>query len=143
VTVLATSDSVEKFTAFADVLVGAAHMAGERAPVLITRDMVRRMRRGAVLIDFAIDQGGISETSAPRGDFIFTEEGVLHFCAPNVPALVARTASHALTHVLLPLLRELVREGRSALERLAPLRRGIYLGGGEVVHPGLAGSRGT
>ncbi len=141
VTALATSDSLDKFSAFADVLVGAAHVPGQRAPVVITRDMVRRMRRGAVLVDFAIDEGGISETSTPRGDFVFSEEGVTHFCAPNVPALVARTASHALSHALVPLLCELVARGPGALDDVAPLRRGTYLRAGTIVHPGLAVAR--
>jgi alanine dehydrogenase len=142
VTALATSDSLDKFSAFADVLVGAAHVPGQRAPVVVTRDMVRRMRRGAVLIDFAIDEGGIAETSTPRGgDFVFNEEGVTHFCAPNVPALVARTASHALSHALVPLLRELVETGTGALDEVAPLRRGVYVRAGKIVHPGLAGAR--
>jgi alanine dehydrogenase len=104
--------------------------------------MVRRMRRSAVLIDFAIDEGGIAETSTPRGgDFVFSEEGVTHFCAPNVPALVARTASHALSHALVPLLRELVDKGGRALDGIAPLRRGVYLRSGKIVHPGLTDAR--
>ena len=119
------------------MLVGAAHVPGERAPVLLARETVRRMRRGAVLLDFAIDQGGIAATSAPRGE-PFSEEGVVHFCAPNTPALVARTASHALTQALLPLLVALVRGGRAALESVEPLRRGVYLRDGVLVHRGLA-----
>jgi alanine dehydrogenase len=142
VTALATSDNLEKFSAFADVFVGAAHVPGQRAPVILTREMVRRMRRSAVLIDFAIDEGGIAETSTPRGgDFVFSEEGVTHFCAPNVPALVARTASHALSHALVPLLRELVDKGGRALDGIAPLRRGVYLRSGKIVHPGLTDAR--
>lgn len=137
VTALATRDSLAKYSTFADVLVGAAHVPGERAPVLFTRDAVRRMKRGAVLLDFAIDEGGIAETSTLRGDFIFTDEGVTHLCAPNVPTLVARTASYALSQVLVPLLRELI-EKDAAIDRVAPLGRGVYLRAGKIVHSGLA-----
>ncbi len=143
VTALATVDSIAKYSAFADVLVGAARVPGERAPMLLARDAVRRMRRGAVLIDFAIDEGGIAETSTPRGDAIFTAEGVVHFCAPNTPAMVARTASRALSHAVVPLVRELVERGAEDLERIASLWRGVYLHAGRIVHPGLAGSGDT
>lgn len=141
VTALTTRHNLEKFSAFADVLVGAVHAPGQRAPILLTRDMVRRMRRGAVLIDFAIDQGGIAETSrlTPREELVFEEEGVIHSCAPNVPALVARTASHALTLALLPFLREVIARGRDAVEDVAALRRGMYVRKGKLVHPALAG----
>jgi alanine dehydrogenase len=141
VTALATRHNLEKFSAFADVLVGAAHVPGQRAPLLLTRDMVHRMRRSAILLDFAIDQGGIAETSTltPREELVFVAEGVIHYCAPNVPALVARTASHALTQALVPFLHDIVARGSEAVEEIASLRRGICVRKGTIVHPALAG----
>ncbi len=144
VTAVATRDNVEKFSSFAEVLIGAVYVPGERTPVLLTREMMRKMRDGTVFVDFSIDQGGCSETSrlTPREELVYVEEGVIHFCVPNVPALVARTASHALSNALLPYLRELITRGRGALQSVEPLRRGRYLDRGEIVHPGLASVRG-
>jgi alanine dehydrogenase len=88
---------------FADVLIGAVQIPGERAPLLVTRKMVRTMKPGSVLIDFAVDHGGISETTrlTPTEDMVYVDEGVTHFAVPNVPSWVARTASHVLSNALL------------------------------------------
>ncbi len=129
VTALATASNIEKFVAFADVLIGAVLVPGQRAPILVTREMVQRMRPGSVIIDFSIDQGGCVETSTltPSEDFLFTAYGVTHFCAPNVPAMVARTATHALTNTLLPYVREIAHYGTlEALKRNVALRHGLY-----------------
>jgi alanine dehydrogenase len=143
VTAIATHDNIDKFASFANVVVGAAHVPGERAPILLTRPMVRRMRAGAVILDFAIDQGGIAETSTltPREEHVFVEEGVIHFCAPNVPALVARTASQALTAALLPYVRELAARGPAALDEVPELARAVSLRDGKPVR-GVAGGAG-
>jgi len=129
VTALATASNIEKFVAFADVLIGAVLVPGQRAPILVTTEMVQRMRPGSLIMDFSIDQGGCVETSTltPSEEFLFTSYGVTHFCAPNVPAMVARTSTHALTNAALPYLREIVHHGLlGALKRDAALRRGLY-----------------
>lgn len=84
-----------------DLLIGAVLVPGAKAPRLITREMLRRMRPGSVLVDIAIDQGGCAETSHPttHDKPIFTEEGVIHYCVANMPAAYARTATQALTNV--------------------------------------------
>jgi alanine dehydrogenase len=128
VTMPATPLAVEKAVSFADVLIGAVYVPGHRAPVLVTREMVRAMRPRAVIIDFSIDQGGCVETSRPttHRDPIFVEEDVIHYCVPNVPARVARTGSYALTNVLLPYLLEIGRAGPEAAIRASrALRRGL------------------
>lgn len=133
VTALATKSNIEKYVAFADVLIGAVLVPGQRAPVLVTKEMVQTMAPGSLIIDFAINQGGCVETStlAPSEDFLFTSFGVIHFCAPNVPAMVARTSSQWLTNALLPYLREIVQGGvQQALRQDAALRRGVYTFGG-------------
>ncbi|MBI1745613.1 MAG: alanine dehydrogenase [Acidobacteria bacterium] len=135
VTALATRNNVEKFTAFADVLIGAALVPGQRAPVIVTKEMVMRMRAGSLILDFSIDQGGCVETSTltPGEEYLFTAHGVIHFCAPNVPAMVARTSTHALTNALLPYLKEIVQRGAlSAIRANAELRRGVCALGGYV-----------
>ena len=84
-----------------DLLIGAVLVPGAKAPRLIRRDMLRRMRPGSVLVDIAIDQGGCAETSRPttHHDPVFVEEGVTHYCVANMPGAYARTATQALTNV--------------------------------------------
>lgn len=120
VTALITQTRLERYVAFADVLVGAVAVPGERAPLLLRRSLLGRMRPGAVLLDFAIDQGGIAETSRIG---VYQEMGITHFCLPNVPALVPRTASHALTATLLPFLLEVEEDPLGVPE----IRQGAYL----------------
>jgi alanine dehydrogenase len=83
-----------------DLLIGAVLVPGAKAPKLITREMLRRMKPGSVLVDIAIDQGGCAETSRPttHHDPVFTEEGVQHYCVANMPGAYARTATQALTN---------------------------------------------
>lgn len=128
VTALATHFHIEKFTAFADVLVGAVRRPDREAPRLVTHTMVRRMKRGAVILDFAINEGGCVETSrlTPTEDGVFVEEGVVHYALPNVPSLVPRTATYALTQALLPYLHCIAREGvQGALRQNTALRRSL------------------
>lgn len=82
-----------------DLLIGAVLLPGARAPRLIRREMLRKMRPGSVLVDIAIDQGGCAETSRPttHHDPVYVEEGVTHYCVANMPAAYARTATQALT----------------------------------------------
>ncbi|MFN4071035.1 MAG: 3-hydroxyacyl-CoA dehydrogenase NAD-binding domain-containing protein [Thermus caldifontis] len=120
VTALITQTRLERYVAFADVLVGAVAVPGERAPLLLSRALLSRMRPGAVLLDFAIDQGGIAETSRVG---VYQELGITHFCLPNVPALVPRTSSHAITATLLPFLLEVEEDPLKVPE----LRQGAYL----------------
>jgi alanine dehydrogenase len=99
------------------------------------------MRRGSVLVDIAIDQGGIAETSRPTSHShpTYVEEGVIHFCVPNMPSAVARTATLALTQATLPYVSELANLGfQAAMSRDASLRAGLQIFAGEVTHRGLA-----
>jgi len=129
VTSLANQTNIEKCVMFADVVIGAILVPGQPAPVLVTKEMVSEMSPGSVIIDFSIDQGGCVETSrlTPNEDFLFTELGVIHFCAPNVTSMVARTSSYALTNVLLPYLKNIIQNGVEAtLREERSLRRGLY-----------------
>ena len=94
-------------------MIGATLTPGKLAPRLITRALLRRMRPGSVLVDIAIDQGGIAETSRPTSHSqpIYVEEGVVHYCVPNMPSAVARTATLALTQATLPYVLKLADRG--------------------------------
>jgi len=134
-TMFSTKHNLEKLVKFADVLICAVLVPGKRSPILITSDMVRSMRRGSVIIDFSIDQGGCSETSkiSPSGGFIYTVDGVKHFCMPNATTLVARTATHTITSGVFPYLKIMAECGlERALRENKDLSRGIYAEEGSI-----------
>ncbi|KPK63723.1 hypothetical protein AMJ83_05865 [candidate division WOR_3 bacterium SM23_42] len=134
-TMFATRHNIEKIVRFADVVVGAVLVPGKRAPILVTKDMVKTMRRGSVIIDFSIDQGGCVETAkvAPSGKFIYTIHDVIHFCMPNATTLVARTATHALTSSAFPYLKMITELGfERALRESHDLTKGVYADNGEI-----------
>jgi alanine dehydrogenase len=132
-------DQIAKAAAFADVFVGAILLPGERAPHLVTEEMVRSMRPGSVVIDVSIDQGGCVESSRPTTlrDPTFVKHGVIHYCVPNFTALAARTASRALSNVVRPYVTRLARDPRSMV-RDADLRSALVVHQGRVVNPQLA-----
>ncbi len=119
----------------ADLLIGAVLVPGSISPKLVSRAMVRSMRRGSALVDVGIDQGGIAETSHPTKHSapIFVEEGVVHYCVPNMPSACARTASLALELAAVPWVLELAGGKVSAA-----LRTGFQVRDGKVVHAQLA-----
>jgi alanine dehydrogenase len=124
-----------------DLLIGAVLVPGAKAPKLIRRDMLRRMRPGSVLVDIAIDQGGCAETSHPttHHDPIFVEEGVIHYCVANMPAAYARTATQALTNVTYRYIEQLADFGLDeACERNTALKGGVNVRDGKVAHPVIA-----
>ncbi|CAG0944840.1 alanine dehydrogenase [Anaerolineae bacterium] len=140
-TLIATAYNLNRFVEFADVLVGAVLLPGQRAPVLVPREMVKRMRSRAVMIDFSIDQGGCFETSRPttHRDPTFVAEGVVHFCVPNILARVARTASHAVTNAALPFLLEIGARGTdSAIRADSVLAHGVNVWHGKLVNAQVA-----
>ncbi len=144
-TMLATNYNLERVTEFADVLVGAVLSPGRRAPVLITREMIRQMRPGAVFIDFSIDQGGCAETSRPTTlrDQTYIVDGVIHYCVPNMTAAVSRTTSYGLTNALLPYLLSLGESGVSGLLEQRPyVASGINLYHGKLSNAEIAGALG-
>ena len=125
----------------ADLVICAVALAGRPAPQIITRRHLRSMRTGAMLIDMSIDEGGCAETSRPTtpDEPIYEEEGVRHMCIPNLPAEVARTASHALTNAVLPYLLDIGRYGvQPALERSGDLQRGCVYRDGRLENPVVA-----
>ena len=128
-----------------DLLIGAVLVPGARAPKLITRQMLRRMRPGSVLVDIAIDQGGCCETSRPttHENPVFVEEGVTHYCVANMPGAYARTATEALTNATFRLIQELADHGLAeACRRQPSLLPGINVMGGRVTHAAVAAAHG-
>ena len=133
--------NIARVARFAEVLIGAVLMPGARAPIIVTREMVRSMKKGAVIMDFSIDQGGCVETSrlTTLRDPTFTEEGVVHFCVPNVPGAVPRTATHAFNNAVWAHLRHVAEvELEQALEEMPDLARGVATKDGKVVNKALA-----
>ena len=128
-----------------DLLIGAVLVPGARAPKLIRREMLQRMRPGSVLVDIAIDQGGCAETSraTTHTDPIFVEEGVIHYCVANMPAAYARTATQALTNVTYRFIELLADSGlQEAMERQPALRGGVNIHQGEVTCRAVAEAHG-
>jgi alanine dehydrogenase len=133
--------NIARVARFVEVLIGAILMPGARAPVVVNREMVRSMKRGAVILDFSIDQGGCVETSrlTTLRDPVFIAEGVVHFCVPNVPGSVPRTATHAFNNAIWPYLRQAASVGlEQAIQDIPALARGIAVRDGEVVNEVLA-----
>lgn len=137
-------DALAAAIAAADVVVGAVLEPGKLSPTLVTRAMLRAMRPGSAFIDVGIDQGGIAETSRATtlSHPIYVEEGVTHYCVPNMPSLVARSATLALTRATLPYVRALAQLGLDAALRAdSGLRAGLQVRDGTVTHAGLAADR--
>lgn len=128
-----------------DLLIGAVLVPGAKAPKLVTREMLRRMRPGSVLVDIAIDQGGCVETSRPttHHDPVFVEEGVIHYCVANMPAAYARTATQALTNVTSRYVETLADYGLAeACQRQPALLGGINVSNGQLTCKAVAEAHG-
>jgi alanine dehydrogenase len=135
--------NLEKVCKFADVIVGAILVPGERTPVAVTREMVRSMRPRSIVIDLSIDQGGCIETSRPttHSNPTFVEEDIIHYCVPNMTGVLGRTATHSMNNASWPFIKLIAETGlKIALEVNPSLRRGLYTDQGEIVHPYLRDS---
>ncbi len=146
VTMVSHPFNVAKVVRFADLLLGAVQVPGKRAPIAVTRDMVRSMRPRSVIMDISIDQGGCVETSRPttHASPTFVEEGVLHYCVPNMSSVVARTATHAFNNAAWPYILALVQAGLDqALEQDPSLARGVVTHQGEIVNQALKAAYGA
>jgi alanine dehydrogenase len=127
----------------ADLVLGAVLIPGASAPKLVRREMIASMKRGAVVVDIAIDQGGCFETSRPttHSGPIYFVDGVLHYCVSNMPAAVPQTSTAALTNATLPYLLEMANYGiEKASQRHPSIREGINTLGGHIMHPAVAES---
>ena len=134
-TIFSTRDALAQIVRRADLLIGAVLVPGAASPKLITREMVKTMKTGAVIVDIAIDQGGCSETSRPttHSHPTYVEEGVVHYCVTNMPGAVARTSTFALNNVTLPFTLLLADKGwKQALRDDPHLRNGLNVHDGKI-----------
>lgn len=139
-TVYSTADAIEKHIKNADLVVGAVLIPGAAAPKLITRDMLKDMKKGAVLVDVAIDQGGCFETSkaTTHENPTYEVDGIVHYCVANMPGGVARTSTFALTNATLPYAISLANKGVHALTENAHLLEGLNVHKGMVTNEPVA-----
>jgi alanine dehydrogenase len=136
-TMFSNEHNIRRAVAFADVLVGAVSVPGRRAPVLVSREMVRAMKPGAVIIDYSIDQGGCVATSRPTTlrDPTYVAEGVIHHCVPTLTSVVGRTTSYATSNAALPYLLAVAEHGiQGALAHVPALQSGVVLYRGRLIH---------
>ena len=128
----------------ADVVIGAVLVPGASAPKLVTREMLKSMQPGAVLVDVAIDQGGCFETShaTTHADPTYQVDGIVHYCVANMPGAVPVTSSHALNHATLPFGLALAKFGVAAVTQNPHLRAGLNVHRGRITNKAVAESLG-
>ncbi len=146
VTLASNSFNLARVVQRADLLIGAVLVTGAKAPMLVTEAMVKTMKPGAVIVDVAVDQGGCIETTRATSlvEPIYELHGVVHYAVTNMPSLVARTSTFALTNATLPYALEVVNRGvREAVREHPELARGVNVWAGHVVHPAVAASVGV
>jgi alanine dehydrogenase len=137
VTMISTKRNIERVTAYVDVVIGAVLVSGQRAPIVVTREMVRAMKPRSVIIDVSIDQGGCVETSRPtmHDNPTYIEENVVHYCVPNIPSLVARTASHAFVNAAIRYIQEIANNGIGAAMKSDPfIEAAVDAHDGKLLH---------
>ncbi len=142
----ATPANIEKSIAQCDLLIGAIHMTGQKTPRLVTRGMVGTMKKGSVIVDVSIDQGGCIETIHPttHSQPVFDVDGVLHYGVANMPGAVPRTATFALARATLPYILKISTLGLKTAAREDPaIRRAVNISGGRVTNRGVAEALGT
>jgi len=140
-TIFATQDSIDRYVAKSDLVIGAVLVPGGFAPKLVSKAMLANMKPGAVLVDVAIDQGGCFETSRPttHADPTYVEEGIVHYCVANMPGGAPRTSTFALNNATLPYVLDIANKGyKRALLEDVHLREGLNIHKGKVTHPAVA-----
>jgi alanine dehydrogenase len=140
-TLFSTAAAIEAAVTEADLVIGAVLVPGAAAPKLVTREMIRRMRPGSVVVDIAIDQGGCCETSRPttHAQPTYVEEGVVHYCVTNMPGAVARTSTIALGNATLPFVLALADKGwKAAVKADLHLLAGLNVHAGDITCPAVA-----
>ncbi|MGH7999360.1 MAG: alanine dehydrogenase [Brasilonema sp.] len=133
------SAHIETAVKDADLLIGAVLIPGRRAPILVSRNLVKQMRPGSVIVDVAVDQGGCVETLHPTSHThpVYLEEGVVHYGVPNMPGAVPWTSTQALNNSTLPYVLQLANSGIKALTNNPALAKGVNVQDHKLVHPAL------
>ena len=141
VTLMSNAHNIRDNVREADLLIGAVLLTGGRAPQLVTRDVVKSMKPGAVIVDVAVDQGGCIETTHPttHADPTFVEYDVVHYCVTNMPGAVGRTSSYALCNVTLPYVLQLANKGwKRAMKENPALLNGLNIASGKITFEAIA-----
>jgi alanine dehydrogenase len=137
VTMISNPVSIARVISYADVVVGAVLIPGERAPLVITREMLHSMKPRTIIMDISIDEGGCVETSRPttHDHPTFVEEGIIHYCVPNMPGVVARSSTHAYVNSAMPFILEMADKGvEAAIDQNSAIEKGVNTRLGKVVH---------
>jgi alanine dehydrogenase len=137
VTMIGTPNNIARTCAYADVVVGAVLVPGQRAPIVVTRAMVQSMKPRSLIIDMSIDQGGCVETSRPttHEHCTYIEENVIHYCVPNMPAAVARTATHAFVNAAMLYILAIANKDLDTVIRETPaLEKAVCTRDGKMLH---------
>jgi len=145
VTRAVSSTTIEEAVCSADLVIGAVLVPGAKAPTLVSRSLVSRMKPGSVIVDVSVDQGGCVETTRPttHSEPVYVVDGVVHYCVANMPGIVPRTSTYALTNATLPYLLRLASDGVDRAIHADPwLAKGVNLKDGKVVHRGVAEAHG-
>ncbi len=145
-TLISNPVNIARTVCFADVVVGAILVPGERPPIVVTREMVRSMKPRSIIMDISIDEGGCVETSHPttHQHSTFIEEGVVHYCVPNIPSAVARTSTYAFINAAFPYILEVAAKGVDAAMAANPaIKNGVGIYNGEARFARFALSRQT
>jgi alanine dehydrogenase len=144
VTLASTMHAIEDAVLDADVVIGAVLVAGASAPKLVSRAMLKSMKKGAVLVDVSIDQGGCFETSRPttHAHPTFEVDGIIHYCVANMPGAVPVTSAQALNNATLPFVLKLADKGLAAFDRDPHLAAGLNVRDGRIMHSMVAASLG-
>jgi alanine dehydrogenase len=140
-TLMSSPAAVRELVKEADVVVGAVLIPGAKAPHLVTRDMLSTMKKGSVLVDVAIDQGGCFETSkaTTHGEPTYVVDGVIHYCVANMPGAVAKTSTLALTNATLPYAVQIANKGwKKAMQENEEIKLGANVIDGKVTYRGVA-----
>lgn len=145
-TLMSNRSNVEDCIKRADVLIGAVLIPGAKAPRIVTRDMLKLMKPGSVIVDVSVDQGGCVETTRPttHSDPVYQVNGILHYCVTNMPGAFGRTATFALTNVTLPYIIEIAEKGwKRAAQENPEIAKGLNAVHGNITHPAVAEAHGT
>ena len=138
--IISTPDAIKAAISESDIVIGSVYVVGKEAPKVVTREMLKEMTEGSVLVDISIDQGGCFETSKPTNhdNPTFIESGVLHYCVTNMPGAVPLSATTALNKATLPFIKELANKGiKQALSENNHLMNGLNIQNGEVIHSAI------
>ena len=138
--IISTPDAIKAAISESDIVIGSVYVVGKEAPKVVTREMLKEMTEGSVLVDISIDQGGCFETSKPTNhdNPTFIESGVLHYCVTNMPGAVPLSATTALNKATLPFIKELANKGiKQALSENNHLMNGLNIQNGEIIHSAI------